>query len=90
MKKTNYYKINGLIFLVILFSFFTINMFKSDSDKSELENRTLKKKPKFDIDNIVSGRYQSKLESYINDQFFIRDNFIKFSCTTYNIKDNIR
>lgn len=85
MKKTNYYKINGLIFLVILFSFFTINMFKSDSDKSELENRTLKKKPKFDIDNIVSGRYQSKLESYINDQFFIRDNFIKLKSSSDSV-----
>ena len=85
MKKTNYYKINGVIFLVIIFSFFIINIFKSDTTTSELENRTLKKKPKIDIDNIISGRYQTKFESYVNDQFFIRDKFIKLKSKSDSI-----
>ena len=43
---------------------------------SDIENRFLKKKPRFNTENLVSGDYTKDYEEYINDNFIGRDSFI--------------
>jgi hypothetical protein len=43
---------------------------------SENENRYLATTPAFSIGDFLSGDYQENLESYLNDQFFLRDGWI--------------
>jgi hypothetical protein len=43
---------------------------------SENENRYLATAPAFSGGDFLSGDYQEKLESYLNDQFFLRDGWI--------------
>ena len=47
-----------------------------DRDFSENENRYLASVPKFSVRDFVSGDYQDKLETYLNDQIWMRDGWI--------------
>lgn len=42
-----------------------------------MENRVLEKKPSFSINEVFSGRFTSKYEKYITDNFPFRDFFVK-------------
>lgn len=81
-KKRTYNILISIFFIVFIEGIFIINLFKSDTDVSVMENRTLTHKPRFDIDNLIEGRYTKKYESYKNDQFIYREKFI-------NIKSSI-
>lgn len=61
----------SLVFLLILLFFVTANTINNDKEFSEIENRNLQEKPK-----ILSENYVEKLNSYMADQFFIREKFI--------------
>lgn len=67
----------GLCFIVLLAVTFIINIFTPDKGFSEEENRVLQEKPEFSLSNYMEGRYESKLETYVNDQFLLRNAFIK-------------
>lgn len=81
-KKRTYNILISIFFIVFIEGIFIINLFKTDTDVSVMENRTLTHKPRFDIDNLIEGRYTKKYESYKNDQFIFREKFI-------NIKSSI-
>ena len=81
-KKRTYNILISIFFIIFIEGIFIINLFKSDTDVSVMENRTLTHKPRFDIDNLIEGRYTKKYESYKNDQFIFREKFI-------NIKSSI-
>lgn len=74
-KATN--SILGICFIVILAGVFLANILTSDKSFSEEENRVLQEKPVFSPSAYMDGRYETKLESYVNDQFLGRNTFIK-------------
>lgn len=90
-KKRTYNILISIFFIVFIEGIFIINLFKSDTDVSVMENRTLTHKPRFDIDNLIEGRYTKKYESYKNDQFICREKFINIKASIDSLlmkKDN--
>ncbi|GCD08900.1 DHHW family protein [Clostridium tagluense] len=77
-KKYNriYIKSLTLIFLSFIFSVMILNIIVPSKDFSEEENRKLKNKPKFTINNLLHNRFTSKYEKYISDQFILRNFWI--------------
>lgn len=66
-------KLVGIIFILTLFLFLIINVIVPDREKSVQENRMLATKPKFRLSSLISGDYDEKFESYMDDQFVGRD-----------------
>lgn len=72
MKKN--YLLYSFVIVIILFTI--VSLISGDKEFSELENRKLKTNVKFTIKNFLDGSFQEDYESYINDQFPLRDNWI--------------
>lgn len=85
-------KIMTISFVGIIFSIFFLNLFIKDKDLSYTERRHLSKFPSISYDNIISGKFMDKFESYTLDQFVGRDSFRKVKALAeFNIfrkKDN--
>ncbi len=81
MNKKAMSSILGLCFIILLATIFIVNIFTPDKGFSEEENRVLQEKPEFSLSNYMEGRYESKLETYVNDQFLLRNAFIKVKAT---------
>lgn len=75
--RKKYRNVLVIVFVIFIFGFFIINIFNKDMEFSNLENRSLAKMPTFKIDRLIEGRYTKNYEKYKNDQFFMRDTFIK-------------
>lgn len=58
---------------VLMFALWSIC--KSDDAVSESERRPLKQFPTLNVEEVLSGRFQSNFESYTLDQFPLRDTF---------------
>lgn len=71
-------KITIIIFLLFIYGFFAFSALKEDATYSEHENRTLAAKPEFSAEGFFSGKYTSDYETYIQDQFPLRDEFVSF------------
>lgn len=67
------HKIMVGIFLAFIFGGAALNLLTPDQAVSESENRPLKQKPKFSVDELLSGEYMSEFETYVTDQFFAKD-----------------
>lgn len=80
-------KISKIIFIIIFIAIIlivpAIIFISKDREFSDNENRYLSQKPKLIFDNIISGKYFQDVESYINDQFILRDKF-------YEIKTDLQ
>ena len=90
-KKRTYNILISICFIIFIEGIFIINYFKNDTDVSVMENRTLTHKPRFDIDNLIEGRYTKKYESYKNDQFIYREKLINVKASVDSLlmkKDN--
>ena len=46
-----------------------------DRATSPLENRSLQQRPALTVRGLLSGRFESRFDSYISDQFPLRDGF---------------
>ena len=77
MNKKATYSILGICFAVLMASVFIANLLLPDKKFSEEENRVLQEIPEFSLSSYMEGRYEKKLESYVNDQFLLRNAFIK-------------
>lgn len=73
--------VTTVLFFIILFFMCLVDVSIKDRDFSSLENRNLSKKPKLTIETLFNGSYMEKYESYIDDQFLFRDNFITLKST---------
>lgn len=69
-------------FLMIIFSIGAATLFTDDRSFSPLENRVLKSRPKITATGITSGKYMSDVESYLSDQIWGKDTFVKAKCDT--------
>lgn len=75
IKQRQYYKTSALLFILFLVLFVGANIITKDKTFSETENRMLAGKPKFSVDKLLEGRFTSKFEDYVVDQFIGRDFF---------------
>ncbi|SHH37573.1 alginate O-acetyltransferase AlgX-related protein [Sporanaerobacter acetigenes] len=64
-------------FLIIIFTFFFVNLFNTDKIVSVSENRNLEKKPT--IEDFKNGKYSKKFENYYDDQFAFREKLIRIN-----------
>lgn len=69
-------RITCIVFLFAIFGLFAFSITKKDSSFSENENRYLAKKPEFSIQSLYEGEYTKEYETYITDQFVLRDQWI--------------
>ncbi|MCC3863955.1 MAG: DHHW family protein [Terrisporobacter othiniensis] len=75
IKQKQYYKTSALLFILFLVLFVGANIITKDKTFSKTENRMLAGKPKFLVDKLLEGRFTSKFEDYVVDQFIGRDFF---------------
>lgn len=75
IKQRQYYKTSALLFILFLVLFVGANIIAKDKTFSETENRMLAQKPKFSVDKLLEGRFTTKFEDYVVDQFIGRDFF---------------
>lgn len=68
--------ITGFTFILYIFAFFGLQLLAKDRTFSELENRNLSSKPEFTMSALVDGSYGKAFETYIADQFPLRNQFI--------------
>lgn len=67
---------NTILFLVLIFGFTIASIVSPERGFSDNENRVLASKPVFSWDTLFDGTYISKYETYITDQFVLRDQWI--------------
>ncbi len=67
-----------LIWLFVLFimGFFLFDLFSPDKVYSEFENKKLQQKPDLTVESFFDASYGTTYETYINDQFPLRDQWI--------------
>jgi hypothetical protein len=65
-----------IIFILLIAGISAGSFLTKDRTFSENENRYLAMSPVFSVGDFLSGDYQENLESYLNDQFFLRDGWI--------------
>ena len=75
-KKASQYII-AILFLSSLFIFGIWSLIDEDRVSSEMEGRTLEKRPDLNIDTLASGDYFSRFEDYYNDSFPLRNQWIE-------------
>ena len=72
-------KLFALVLIVVL----VVNIIKPSTSFSASENRVLTQKPELTWDSIKSGKFMSEFESYVSDQFFMRNQWITLKLYHY-------
>ena len=72
----------GILFAILLLIFMIFSLVKPDRSFSEKENRVLSSRPGFDLSQIASGNYETQYETYVNDQFPLRDLWVTIKAAT--------
>lgn len=66
-----------IVLLVLVFGFTAITFVTPEKTFSDNENRVLATKPEFSVEKLFSGEFMKDYETYITDQFFLRDSWIQ-------------
>ena len=77
-----FFHIMGILFAILLLIFMIFSLVKPDRSFSEKENRVLSSRPGFDLSQIASGNYETQYETYVNDQFPLRDLWVTIKAAT--------
>jgi len=77
MKKTK--QIMVIVFCILFFGGTLATLLLPAKENSVMENRELAQKPGFSVKNFLKGKYQKKYETYLSDQFFLRDQWVNLS-----------
>ncbi len=72
----------GVTLVAYVFGFFALQIFAKDKAISELENRDLASMPTFTKKTFLDGSFGKDFETYIADQFPLRNNFISVKAYT--------
>lgn len=78
-KKNNinkFFNLTGILFFGVFIFLVVGNVFHKDKTFSETENRMLAERPELSVDGLLSGRFESDYETYINDQFVFRESWV--------------
>ena len=65
-----------IIFASLLISLSFLNIISPTKIFSDKENRYLQQFPKVNLENIMSGKFSSDIDTYVSDQFLGRDSWI--------------
>lgn len=71
------YQVAAILFVLALIVAVVANLVKKDDTFSASENRILTERPKLGLQEVASGEYMSQFESYVSDQFILRDAWIQ-------------
>jgi hypothetical protein len=72
-----YALISGVLITLLLFTVAILSLTGEKRDYSENENRYLAGKPSISISGIKDGKFMKDTESYLSDQFFMRDKLVR-------------
>ncbi len=65
-----------VLFGILIFGFTVATLVKPETKHSESENRDLAQMPEFRVQTLLNGQFESDYETYLTDQFFLRDSWI--------------
>ena len=63
--------------ILILIVFVIGSLIAPDKTFSENENRVLQDKPEFTFNSVLSGRFETQMENYLNDHILFRDGLVQ-------------
>ncbi|MCD9021300.1 DHHW family protein [Cohnella silvisoli] len=71
-------KLNLILFLVFIFGFAVVNLFRPQSQEmSQLEQRDITKQPEFTVDRFFDGAYTRDFDNYFSDNFAFRTSLVQ-------------
>ncbi len=70
-------KLTIILFYLVLIVFLLLGIFSKDKLVSIEERRTLSSIPKLEVESLLNGEYTSNLDTYLLDQFPLREKFRK-------------
>lgn len=76
-------KIISIVVSIMVVSMSLLFVFGSKKEFSYNENRYLARFPKTNINSILSGKFMNQLETYIADNFPLRENLLEIKSRTY-------
>lgn len=65
-----------VLFCILIFGFTIATLVKPETKHSESENRDLATMPKLNVETLLNGEFEADYETYLTDQFFLRDGWI--------------
>ena len=65
------------VFFLMVIAGMAAGILQKDKTYSSAENRTLQLFPKFTVKRVLDGKFQKKYETYLSDQFPLRDSWVK-------------
>lgn len=68
-----------LLFCAMLAGCAAIYYILPQKEYSVIENRSLETKPEWTLEDFLTGDYQERYETYLNDQMFLRDNWVSLA-----------
>lgn len=77
-----YLQIIGFALVIFVLLFDLIMILAPDKSYSSTENRNLELRPELTVNSFLSGRYEEKYENYVEDQFPLRDLWIRLKTST--------
>ena len=83
-----FYHLTGCLFGIFILAVLIINFFVPDRGFSQKENRVLASRPAISVSQLTSGKFADGYETYVNDQFFLRDWWITLRATAQRILGN--
>lgn len=64
------------VFIILIFGLTVVTLVKKDISFSANENRVLQQRPEFSSERLFDGTFTKEYESYVTDQFVMRDQWI--------------
>lgn len=83
-----FYHLTGCLFGIFILAVLIINFIVPDRGFSQKENRVLSSRPAISVSQLTSGKFADGYETYVNDQFFLRDWWITLRATAQRILGN--
>ena len=83
-----FYHLTGCAFGLFILVVLIINFIVPDRGFSQKENRVLASRPAISVSQLTSGKFADGYETYVNDQFFLRDWWITLRATAQRILGN--
>ncbi len=73
------------VFFLMVIAGMAAGILQKDKTYSSAENRTLQLFPKFTVKRVLNGKFQKKYETYLSDQFPLRDSWVKLQTATERV-----